>query len=457
MMGHMSNQSRYLGMGIALVMGVALTTLVIAGVALASEPARYPAQATGSDDVSALATTASITGRVTANSPAGPPLDGAFVYLLDSLLNLSVTTTTDSAGYYSATITADSGAVKVYFAMTGCTSLYYNGKTSAGSADVITLTQGGVVTGINAALPQVALGSISGIVTDAITTNPLPTTTVRLYDAVSNSAFATNTLTNQSGVYTLANLPAGSYKIGFSRQGYGRQFYAYTDTVTQATVLTLAVAGIITDVNGALGAATGCMTGLVTAASNGVPLNAVSVTVQVPPSAVTPVTQTVAVTITGLSADGIYAVCGLNGEYLVGFEKQYYVPQWYSNRAALAAADRVTVTDGITTPGINAALVLGGCVAGQVQDTDSISRPGAVITVLNSLSVPVGIPVPLAPLSDETFRVCDLAAGTYDVRCSDAGFEGRISATVTANQVTTGVVCILQDQLVIYMPVISKQ
>lgn len=456
-MGRRWNQSRLLGMGLAVVMGVALTSLVIAGVALASEPARYPARAPGSDDVGALAATASITGRVTANSPVGPPLDGALVYLIDSLLNISVTTTTDSAGYYSATITADSGAVKVYFVMTGCTSLYYDGKASAGSADVITLTHGGVVTGINAALPQLALGSITGVVTDAITTNPLPTTTVKLYDAVSNSAFATNTLTDQSGAYMLTNLPAGSYKVGFTRQGHGRQFYAYTDTLTQATVITLPVAGVITGVNGALGAASGCMTGLVTAASNGVPLNAVSVTVYAPPSAVTPVTQTVAVTITGPVANGYFEVCGLNGEYLVGFEKQYYVPQWFENRAALATADRVTVTDGITTPDINAALVLGGCVAGQVQGTDSISRPGAVITVFDVLNVPVGIPVPLAPLSDETFRVCELAAGTYAVRCSDAGFEGRISATVTANQVTTGVVCVLQDQLMIHMPVISKQ
>jgi hypothetical protein len=292
--------SGLLRLGLAVVMGAVLTVLAIAGVALAREPARYPAQTPGSDDIGVLAATGSITGRVTANSPSGPPLQNAIVTIFDSMVNYSVTTTTDSNGHYSATIAAASGKVKVFFVMTGCASLYYDGKTSAGSADVITLTHGGVVTGINAALPQLALGSISGVVTDALTSNPLPTTTVRLYDAVSNSAYATSTLTNQAGAYTLTNLPAGSYKVGFTRQGYGQQFYAYTDTITDATVLTLTVDGVITDVNGALGPATGCLTGVITAASSGVPLDAVSVTVYAPASAVTPVTQTVTVTLTGL-------------------------------------------------------------------------------------------------------------------------------------------------------------
>ena len=449
-MAHELSRSRYLGVGMALAAGLLLTFSLLVGLATAGEPAQGPVESQEGNDVGVLATTGSVTGLVTANSPAGPPLENATVYVIDKLTNYSVTTTTDANGHYSATITADSDAVKVLFVMTNCTRLYYNDKTSFETANVVSLTLGSVVTNINAALPQTVLGSISGVVTDVVTFNPLPTTTVRVYDAASHISMPP-TLTDQSGSYTVTSVAAGSYKVGFSRQGYSSQYYAYTDTITQATVLTLSVEGVITDINGALGPATGCLTGMVTA---GEPLDAVTVTVYAPMSLETPVTQTVEVTVTGVS--GGYGVCGLNGYYLVGFGKRFYLPQWYDNQPSLEAADRVTVTDEYTTGSVNAALVLGGFVAGQVRGSDGITRPGAVVTVYNTLDAAVGYRVDPAPLSTETFRVGELSSGSYRVHCADVGIAGNVTAVVTATQETTGVICVAADWRYVHMPVVMK-
>jgi hypothetical protein len=228
--------------------------------------------------------------------------------------------------------------------------------------------------------------------------------------------------------------------------GYGSQYYAYVTTITGATVLTLDVASTISNVNAALGPGTGCLTGTVVAASNSNPLPAVTVTVYTPKSDLVTVTDT----------SGSYRVCGLDGFYWVGFDRWLYVPQWYDDKPALNAADTVTVTNEQTTTHVNAVLVLGGCLAGKVVDSDGITVPTAVVTVYNSSGQIVGVPIPPPPLSDETYRACGLASGLHTVQCFDGTWDGQVTAVVTAAQNTLGVICTVAQSRYVYMPIILR-
>ena len=446
---------RIVTLGLTVMVGLTLTCLLLVGMALTGEPALAstqpqegmyedlpvaPPDDSGDGGVGPMYAQGVVTGRVTARCPTGLPLANVHVEFYDVVTHDSITSTiTDSHGDYTATVEAGGDAVKVRFVFTGFAPIYYDGQSSWANADVVSVTDSGTVTNINAALNQIF--TITGLVTDATTTNPLSSATVSIYDA-SSHAFVTDTLSSASGTYT-ANLTTSTctdtYKVGFRRTEYGSQYYAYVTTITGATVLTHVGASTIPNINAALGPGTGCITGTVVAASNAVPVPAVTVTVSLPKSDLVPITKTTAGTVT--DASGSYRVCGLEGFYRVGFDKWEFVPQWYDDKPALNAADTVTVTTEQTTTHVNAALVLGGCLAGKVEDSDGITVPTAVVTVYNSSAQIVGVPIPPPPASDETYRVCQLASGLHTVQCFDGTWYGQVTAVVTAAQETLGVIC----------------
>lgn len=76
------------------------------------------------------------------------------------------------------------------------------------------------------------------------------------------------------------------------------------------------------------------------------------------------------------AADGSYEIVGLPpGDYVVVFEAgdsgQYLVRQFWNGVGNYGEATSVTVGSGLTTPGINAAMALGGAIAGTVVDAVS--------------------------------------------------------------------------------------
>ena len=461
---------RIVTLGLTVVVGLMLTCLLLVGMALTGELAHAstqpqegmneglpvaPPDDSGDGGVGPMNATGVVTGRVTARCPTGPPQANVHVEFYDVGTAYSVmSTTTDSNGYYSATVAATGDAVKVHFVYTGFTEIYYDGQSSWESADVVSVTHGGTVTNINAALNQIF--TITGRVTDTYTTNPISSATVSIYDAASH-AFVASTLSGAIGTYAVSNLATSTctdtYKAGFRRTEYGSQYYAYVTTITGATVLTQGGLSTISNVNAALGPGTGCITGTVVAASNAVPFAGVTVTVSLPKSPLVPITKTTAVTVT--DASGSYRVCGLEGFYRVGFDRWEYVPQWYNDKPALNAADTVTVTTEQTTTNVNAALVVGGCLVGKVEDSDGITVPTAVVTVYNSSAQIVGVPIPPPPASDATYRVCGLASGLHTVQCFDGTWYGQVTAVVTAPLNTLGVICTVAPRYE-YMPIISR-
>jgi uncharacterized membrane protein len=95
---------------------------------------------------------------------------------------------------------------------------------------------------------------ISGEVTASTTLEPLPRVTVEAYrmnkDNIEEPAGSTVTL--DDGRYVLPALLPGKYKVKFSAQGYGVQWYNGVDSLNEASIITLAALGQQTGVNAKL-------------------------------------------------------------------------------------------------------------------------------------------------------------------------------------------------------------
>ena len=113
-------------------------------------------------------------------------------------------------------------------------------------------------------------GSITGIVTDSITGNPIFHATVIAMRA-NGPGMGNHAVTDSSGVYTLANLPAGNYTVKAVAQGYRHKFYPSPVAVVTGQTTT--------DINFALAQMTtppppgsGSISGIVTDSLTGEPI-----------------------------------------------------------------------------------------------------------------------------------------------------------------------------------------
>jgi hypothetical protein len=98
-------------------------------------------------------------------------------------------------------------------------------------------------------------------------------------------------------------------------------------------------------------------------------------------------------------AGGEYTIPGLaNGEYIVSFGPSFlasaesttnYIPQYYDDKSSPLEADVVSVTEGGTTPGIDAALVEGGRITGRVTDAGTVRSPTPTANTRSPASRPV--------------------------------------------------------------------
>jgi hypothetical protein len=148
----------------------------------------------------------------------------------------------------------------------------------------------------------------------------------------------------------------------------------------------------------ALAEAPGAITGTVTDASTHLPAAGIRVCAPAPPPAVESEEEAV-----GELSQPTCATTGANGEYTIsalapgsyfvlfaystlfepGPPQPNYVPQAYEAAYTEEAAKKVTVTAGTTTPGIDAALQVGGQVSGRVTDaTTGAPLPGAIACAL---------------------------------------------------------------------------
>lgn len=156
--------------------------------------------------LSFAAGTGSISGVVT-DSVTGNPIVGARVCAMRG----GNTITNESGEYLIENLTP--GDYRVTASAEG-----YCGKTYP---DMVTVVDGQTTTNINFALAPCVpppRGSISGVVTDSVTGNPIVGARV----SVMRGGYA---ITNQNGEYAIENLRPGSYQVRASAAGYTPKVY----------------------------------------------------------------------------------------------------------------------------------------------------------------------------------------------------------------------------------------
>ena len=284
---------------------------------------------------------------------------------------------TDADGAYAISGIAP-GSYKVAFSVTPGSGLnyiaqYYDGAGSWVEADPVTVADGATKSGVDAEMH--AGWRIAGEVTAATGGAPLDSIEVCAFATAGPGAPAGCVGTDGDGEYAIASLPSGSYKIRFApgfgeisagefgRPNYVTQYFSGKATKAQADAVTATAGTTTPDVDAAM-AVGGVVSGLVTDAASGDPVEGVEVCPQ----------QGSLEEPTGCDntdADGKYSISGLaTGSYKIGltpsFGDQTHARQYYDGKATLAAANAVAVTQGGAVGGIDAELVELGGIAGTV-------------------------------------------------------------------------------------------
>jgi 5-hydroxyisourate hydrolase-like protein (transthyretin family) len=377
----------------------------------------------------ALRTASKITGRATAVGSSTPLEDvEVTVYGYRCTCSCSFVSmgyaTTNATGSYTVTGLV-SGSYRIEFEPypwgTSAAYLgeYYNDKASLTTADPVAVADGGVTSGIDAALTLG--GQITGRVTATDGGGPLEDVWVDAYD--SNGNYVSDGETGATGVYTIAGLPAGNYRLEFypSSSGvsaaYLSEYYNNRPTLATADPVSVTLGGMTSNINAVLSRG-GQITGQITAADGGAPLEDVYVEVYDSSGDWAGSAWT--------NAGGVYTTTGLaTGSYRLYFSTVDYIGEYYNDKTSLATANPVNVTAPNLVGGINAVLARGGKISGRVTAADT----GAPLSDVRVGAYDSNGTEVRSTYTDScgNYTITGLPTGNYRVRfygvtiCADAG------------------------------------
>jgi 5-hydroxyisourate hydrolase-like protein (transthyretin family) len=292
---------------------------------------------------------------------------------------------------------------------------YYDNALDLSSAADISVTAGFTTPGIDAVLAEG--GHITGTVTDG--TNPLSNIEVEIYHwtgTVYDWSYSTST--DVAGYYDMGGLPTGTYRVQFFDHFNGiylGEWYDDAPNLDGATDISVTAGSITSGIDAVL-AEGGHISGAVTHESN--PLYRIQVRVY---------------SWTGADYDwsystytdtaGNYDMSGLpTGIYRVQFFDRFkaiYISEWYDDEPDLDDASDISVTAGLTTPGINAVLAeKKGIITGTVTDgTDPLK--GIQVKVYHWTGDDDDWSESTRTDASGNYTIGNLPAGTYRVRFRD--------------------------------------
>ena len=349
----------------------------------------------------------SISGTVT-DSVTSTGVGGATVCISTSGVCGSTSTTTGSNGTYAL-----SNVAHGTFEVTASAPGY-----AAHSTSNVVVTSGGNTPESFALVPNP--GSITGTVTDFVTSLPLANATVCTGTDATCATFTNKTTTASNGTYTLSGLTEGSYQVNVVATNYQSQ------SVTNVSV----TPGGTTSKNFALVPNPGSISGTVTDAFTTFPIANATVCTGTDDTCATFSSKTTT------ASDGTYTLSGLTeGSYQVNVVAVPYASQTATN---------VSVTPGGSTSK-NFALVPGpGTISGTV--TDSVTAlPIGGATVCISTSGVCGSTT-TTTVGDGTYTLNNVAPGSYQVTASATAYVTQ--STITNVVVTTGSTTTQDFQLV---------
>lgn len=333
--------------------------------------------------------------------------------------------TTDASGQYTVE-GLTGGSYKVEFAPEFGSNLnyvtqFYEGASSLAAAKPVAVVEGETTKNVDAKL-QVG-GKIKGTVTEAAAPKgDLNNIEVTVYEASGNEFAVGYATTDASGEYTVVGLATGSYKVKFSASfesglNFVTQYYEGASSLVAAKPIGVVQGETTEGIDAKLqvgGKVTGTVTDVVTHAA----VSSVYV------FAVDSGEAFVGMAIT--NASGQYTILGLaSGSYKIEFVdlggNSHYITQYYNAQPSFASANPVSVTQGNTTAGINAALVRKAPVntgAPVVSGAPAVGR-----SLLCSRGSWTGSPVPTFTYTwlRNGAAIAGATRNTYGVQAADRG------------------------------------
>ncbi|MBM4444747.1 MAG: hypothetical protein FJ020_05500 [Chloroflexi bacterium] len=189
----------------------------------------------------AMAADGKITGHVYVEGTTTPiPSTTVYAYDWDADLGLGQvipagTGFTDENGSYTISGLAD-GTYRLKAEADRYFSQYYNGDTTPGSAQEVSVDDPNTTSGIDFALGEG--GSLSGSVHQADGTTPIIGARVIAYDSADQ--MVDDAWTSENGTYTVGNnMDPGSYKVKAEADGYLSEYYDNATDSTSATPVTV--------------------------------------------------------------------------------------------------------------------------------------------------------------------------------------------------------------------------
>jgi hypothetical protein len=300
---------------------------------------------------------------------------------------------------------------------------YYDNASDRASAKIITVSSGGQVTGIDAALTPAAV--ITGRAVDATTRKPIASVCPYAYAGRSGPQIEVQhgECSQDDGLWRVSGLPAGATTVYLRPLVDYLPTWAYSSsTQAKAAVFTLQ-AGTTTrlrDVKLSLG---GTLTGVVTDARTGTPVSGAWVTTDPfnprdDPFYLIHVAQT--------DATGHYTIKQLAGDYTpLTFDQQgVYGFEWSGNADSQATATPITVRAGRTTT-YNVALDPAAILTGQIIGASgAVSSSTGLVDVFTATGDQVGWTSDVRP--DGTFTVTGLPGGDVAVRLASPNLDGTV-------------------------------
>jgi phage gp45-like len=354
-------------------------------------------------------------------------------------------TVTNPDGTYSMT-SVPPGRYTVEF-LGGCGNsgsylpVYYNGKSSAASADPVVLTAGHVTTGINASMP--AGGTITGTVTNAaghrlsgvcIGIGTSANLLIGDYDDIEFS---------RNGSYRASNLVPGQYTVTFGC-GDGTladQWFPDQPSADSARAVSVPAGQVTTGISAVMHQA-GKITGMVRS-DGGQPLSGICVQAvragHPYPAAIGAVPGAT------IARHGRYTIGQLAaGRYAVQFlpcaEPLRYASQWYRGKRSQRTATLVAVRAGRITPGVDARLGTGASISGRILTSSGHGAPRYCVTVSDDAADSFGF---AETGHSGRYVIRHLASGSYLVyagQCSAGAYTQRQGTVkVRAPRMRTGI------------------
>lgn len=286
-------------------------------------------------------------------------------------------------------------------------SEYYNNVYPTPAATLVTVVDGQMTTGIDAALEPG--GTIAGRITLGSDGSGIAGVQV----CAEETALSNCNPTAADGSYLLYGLPPGTYRVkaGWS-QAYGLRYYG-GPTSTTATPVVMAAGAAITGIDVTLWPqeSTG-VSGRVTNA-NGDPIEGISVQAAGNNTMLYDTTD----------SNGDYLITGLaTGSWRIGFlppDGSAYAFEYYDNKRSDPGYNPIAVIDGTIVTGIDAVLETGSLVKGTITDA-STGDPVSGITVCAYPFTGYGSGYCASSGNDGTYVLGAMLAGTYRIIANGA-------------------------------------